>query len=127
MDITKIVSISICSLVLIILLRKINNDHAFFVSCIVGTGICVFSLGILFPVFEYVKQLGNSPETGNMCTIMFKSAGICLLCSFACELCRDANESSLASKIEFAAKCTLITYCLPLIKTVFGYAENFIN
>ena len=52
---------------------------------------------------------------------MFKSAGICLLCSVSAEICRDCNEASLASKIEFAGKCTILTYCLPLIKTVFDY------
>ena len=55
------------------------------------------------------------------------TAGIGLLCSAGAEICRDFGEGSLASKIEFAGKCTLLAYCLPLIKTVFEYASSFVN
>lgn len=127
MDITKVVSMAICALFIIILTKKINSDHAFLLSCFVNTTICLFSFGILIPVFDYIKELCQSQSTKDLCTVLFKSAGICLLCSFASELCRDSNEASLASKIEFAGKCTLITYCLPLIKMVFGYAKTFIG
>lgn len=127
MDITKIVSVSICALFIIILTKKINSDHAFLISCIINTSVCMFSFGILVPVFDYIKELGKVGDTSDLYTVMFKSAGICLLCSVASELCRDAGESSLASGIEFAGKCTLLTYSLPLIKTVFGYAKTFIS
>ena len=127
MDITKVVSIAVCSLFIIILTKKINSDHAFLISCFVSTSICLFSFGILVPVLEFINELGFTKETSDMCTIMLKSAGICLLCSAACDLCRDCNENSLASKIEFAGKCTLLTYCLPLIKTVFAYAKSFVS
>lgn len=112
---------------MIILLRRVNSDYAIYVSAAAGIFICLFSLGIIMPVFDYAKTLCSSHETGKLCTIMFKSAGICLLCSVSADICRDCNESSLASKIEFAGKCTILAYCLPLIRTVFEYASAFVG
>ena len=127
MNITKIILISVFCLFIILLLKRLNSDYAMYVSATAGIIICFFSLGILKPVFDYAQKLCESEETGKMCTVMFKSAGICLLCTVAAEICRDCNESSLASKIELAGKCTLLTYCLPLIKTVFEYVSSFVN
>ena len=126
MDIIKIVFICISSLILIILLRRMNSDYALFVSCAINLGITVFSILIIVPVLEYAKGISNQ-TTEQFSEIMFKSAGICLLCSIASEMCGDAGETQLSSKIEFAGKCTLLAYCLPLIKKVFEYATGFIN
>ena len=127
MDIVKIVSIALSCSILLILLRKINNDYAVLASCIINIFISIFSLAILMPVFTYIKDLSENNGYSNLCEIMFKSAGICLLCSFASDICKDAGEALLSSKIEFAGKCTLLTMCLPLIKKVFEYATAFIQ
>ena len=127
MNITKIVLLAIFCLFIIILIKRVNSDYAVYISATVGIFIFLFALGLLTPVFDYAKKLCETKEAGKLCTIMFKSAGICLLCSIGAEICRDFGESSLASKIEFAGKCTLLAYCLPLIKTVFEYASSFVG
>ena len=126
MDITKIISIALCCLILLLLLRKINNDYAVVASCIVNISISMFSLAILLPIFRYVSELSNNQTFSNLCSVMFKAAGISLLCTFASEICKDAGESLLSSRIEFAGKCTLLTMSLPLIKKVFEYATAFV-
>lgn len=127
MDITKIVSIALSSLIIIMLLRKMNNDYASAASVVLNISICVFSFGILVPVFDFLKSLGKDTALGDIYSLMFKSSGICLLCSLAAELCRDCGEGSLGTKIEFAGKCTLITFSLPLIQKVFENAATFIS
>ncbi len=127
MDIVKLVSIAVFGLIIVVLVKKLNSDCAMYVSCALSVFITVFSIGILVPVFDYVKELEKTVAYGSFAGILFKSAGICLLCSTASELCRDAGEGTTASKIEMAGKCTLITFSLPLIKTVFEYAKTFIS
>ena len=127
MDIIKIVSIALSCLIIIILLRRLNSDYAIIASCIISTSICFFSFGILIPVFDFLKSLGSDSDYSSLCALMYKSAGICLLSSLAAEICRDCKEASLAAKIEFSAKCTLITMSLPLIQKVFENATTFID
>ena len=126
MDIVKIISISLCCLIILILLRKLNNDYAILASCVINVFISIFSLSVLMPVFDYINSFSDSRNFSNFYTIMFKAAGISLLCTFASEICKDAGESLLSSRIEFAGKCTLLTMSLPLIKKVFEYATSFV-
>ena len=127
MDILKIISISISCLIIIILLKKLNSDYALLASCTISLSICFFSFIILVPVIDFMKNLGFGSEFSNLFTLIFKSAGICILTSLASEICRDCKEPSIASKIELAARCTLLTMSLPLIKKVFENATTFID
>ncbi len=127
MDIVKLISIAISCLMIIILLKRLGNDYALFASCIVNVSITVFSLGILIPVFDFINSLSIESRYRGLCEIMFKSAGICILCTVGAEICSDSGESSIASKIILAGKCTLIAYSLPLIEEVFGYAKKFME
>ena len=127
MGIVKIIGISLSALMVIILLRKLGNDYAVLASCALNIAITFFSLSILIPVFEYIDTLTDTVGTGNLCTVMFKSTGVCLLCSTASEICRDSGEGSLSQRIELAGKCTLCAFSLPLIKQVFDYAVSFIS
>ena len=126
MDITKIVALSLFGLFAIVLVKRFNADSAFGISCLLGVCITVFSIGVLLPVFDYVKELEEGMQFKGCSQILFKSAGVCLLCSCASEMCRDCGENSLGSKIELAGKCTLTAFSLPLIKTVFDYAKTFV-
>lgn len=127
MDILKIISIALSAIIIIILVRKINGDYALFISCVINIFICIFSFGILIPVFDYVKELHQSTHHGGLYSIILKSTGICMLSSLASELCRDLGEASIAEKIEFAGKCTITAFCLPLIQKVFENAMSFIS
>jgi len=127
MDIVKVISIALSSLIIIVLLKKINSDYAMLASCVINISICIFSFGVLIPVFGFIKETGSTSGQGELYAIMLKGAGVCMLSSLASDLCRDLGELSLAQKIEFAGKCTVITFCLPLIKKVFENALSFIS
>ena len=127
MDIVKVVSIALSSLIIIVLLKRFNSDYALFASCILNVSICIFSFGILIPVFDFIRETGLSIGQKEICTVMLKGAGVCMLCSIAAEICRDLGESALSQKIEFAGKCTLTAFCLPLIQRVFENALSFIS
>jgi len=127
MDIIKIIYLGLAGLIMLILTRRLSAEYALISSCILCLSITVLSVSILSPVLDYIRTLTQNETYGRLCTLMLKCAGICLLCTFACELCRDCGESALASKLELAGKCTLLAYCLPLLKQVFGYAIEIFN
>ncbi len=50
--------------------------------------------------------------------ILLKTLGICYICQFAGDLCRDAGETALAGYVELAGKITVVGLSLPLITKV---------
>ena len=46
---------------------------------------------------------------------------------FSAELCRDAGESAIASKLELVGKAEIILLCLPLLRELIGLAAGFMT
>jgi len=128
MEVSKLIISSLGALILITVLRQLNKEYAVLASCLVSVSLMVCAVGLLSPVFDYIKTLEqNLGESKSFISLMFKCTGVGLLCAFGAEICRDSGESALGAKIELVGKCTMTALCLPLIKTVLGYAEKFIG
>lgn len=127
MSIYKLVIGAVAGLIFVVLMRKLKEEYALFISLAVNITLMVCAVTFIKPVLEYTRNLESMFDTNNgFIEILFKCTGIGLLCSFGAELCRDCSEGALAGKIELLGKCGMICYCLPLIKTVFEYAQKFI-
>ena len=59
--------------------------------------------------------------------MLIKTVGICALAGFTSDACRDTGNSSLASKVEFAARITIVISALPLINTVLTTVKDLLN
>ncbi len=71
-----------------------------------------------------LTKIGLSGEYG---IILFKALGICFLVQFISDACKDAGESSLASRVEFCGKIALLLISLPLFENVITIAESLIS
>jgi stage III sporulation protein AD len=127
MEFYKIILAGIFVLLVTVMLRQLNKEYALFVSCISNLMLVCSAVGVLLPLIEYIRTLPQNAKTGQFVVIMLKCTGIALTSAFAGELCRDCGEGSLGSKIELLGKCTMLSYSLPLIKTVFEYALQFVS
>lgn len=75
----------------------------------------------IFSVVSLHKDLFD--KTGY--TVLAKALGIGMVGQFTSELCRDAGESVLASRVEFFCKVEIILLSLPLLKQILALAEEF--
>ncbi|MEG1537939.1 MAG: stage III sporulation protein AD, partial [Clostridiales bacterium] len=71
------------------------------------------ALANLFSGFQDIAALSgvNSYYVG----LMLKIIGVAYIAEFGAQLCRDAGQSALAMKIEFAAKIGVMLMALPIL------------
>jgi stage III sporulation protein AD len=50
--------------------------------------------------------------------IVLKIVGVAYLAEFACQICKDAGENSLATKVEIAAKIFVVILAIPIIVAI---------
>ena len=50
-----------------------------------------------------------------------------LAVQFSAELCRDAGESAIASKLELVGKAEIIILALPLVRELLGLAGGLMS
>lgn len=85
-------------------------------------------LSKISPALNQVNSLltraGMPVEYGG---ILLKSLGICFLCQFSSDACKDAGQSALASKVELAGKLMIVLIALPMIEDITQTAVGIIG
>ena len=128
MNILAIVGLAILTAVLATLMRRYHKEYAMLLS-VLGGGLILFMIFQNFtPVLSSITDmLSASGVSGEYTIILIKKLGTCFLAQFAADACRDAGESSLASKVELAGKVAVILMALPLFEAIANTAITLIG
>lgn len=119
MEIVKIVSFVFIALFLVLTLREHKSDIAVYLSIIVGIGIFLFMMTKITAVMQFLQQLAVKANIDYVyLNTVLKILGIAYLSSFCSEICKDAGESSLASKVEFSGKILILVLAIPILMAV---------
>ena len=119
MDIIKIISFALISLLIVGVVKTERRDVALLISMVAGIIIFMFLISKLTIVVNFLKTLSNKANIDIVyLDTVFKILGIAYLSSFCAEICKDAGESSIASKVEFAGKILILTLAIPILMAV---------
>jgi len=116
MDIVQIVALGFVATVLLVVLKQERPEIAVQLSIVVGVVIFIMVLGKIGSVIQVLEELSRRANVNQfyLATIL-KIVGIAYIADFGAQVCRDAGESAVASKVEFAAKVIVLVLALPII------------
>ncbi|MDD2554091.1 MAG: stage III sporulation protein AD [Desulfotomaculaceae bacterium] len=119
MDVLQIVAIGLIATVLIVVIRSLRPELAVLLSVAAGVIIFLLVLGKISSIMDIIKELANKAGINMvyMGTIL-KIIGIAYIAEFGAQICRDAGEGAIASKIEFAAKILIMVLAVPIVVAV---------
>jgi len=120
LDIIKIVGLGLVVTILVVIIKQQRPELAVQLSIVTGVVIFTMMLGKINSVISLMKQLAQKTNISflYMGTIL-KIIGVAYIAEFGAQICRDAGEGAVASKIEFAAKVIVIVLAIPIIVAVF--------
>lgn len=119
MDITKILIIGLISTLIVTLLKNEKPEIAIQMSLAAGIVIFLLMLGKLTIVIEAMQQIAHKINIDVVyLNTVLKIIGIAYLASFGVEICNDAGQSSIGSKIEFAGKIFILVLAIPILLAV---------
>jgi len=119
MEILQIVGLCLVATAIIVVLKSHRPEIAIQISIV--TGIVVFFLVVakLTAVIDLLKELTSRANIDmSYVNILLKIIGIAYIAEFGAEICRDAGEASIASKIELAAKVVIVVLAVPIITSL---------
>ena len=119
----QLVGIAIISAALFVVIKKYSPEYAVFAE--VASVILV-----LFLVYPYTKDIidfyyeyvDSGGVDRSYLKVVLKTIGIAVLTQFSSDVCKDAGQSALAGKIEFAGKLLIAVLALPMAKTLIEVA-----
>ena len=119
MEITKITGVAFIAIFIILLLKQYKAEYAIYISIIAGIMILFFSISKLEIIIDLLKNLSNKIDLNiGFFSILLKITGIAYLSEFASNVCKDAGETAIASKVELAGRVLIIALSIPIISTL---------
>lgn len=119
MEIWQIVGIALVVSVIGVVLKQVRKEIALQLTILTGT--IIFTL-ILDKVKIIIDLLQNLADQANISSyyliIVLKIVGVAYLAEFGADICRDADEKALATKIEIAAKVGVLVLAIPIIVAI---------
>jgi stage III sporulation protein AD len=116
MDIMKIVMVGIIAAILAVLLRDERPEIAFVISIVTGLVIFVFLITKLNSVMTVLKYFAAKANIDVLYfSTILKVIAIAYITEFGAQICRDAGEGAIASKVEFAGKVLIMVIAIPIL------------
>lgn len=119
MDIFKIISFALIALVLIIIVKEQSKEIAIVLIILSSIGLFIYMLGPLKNILELMTDVVNKTNIDSKyISIIFKVIGISYLIELTKNICTDAGQNALGTKVEIAGKILVVGITIPLITSV---------
>jgi stage III sporulation protein AD len=116
MEIFKIILIGFLGTIFCVVLKETRKDIAIIVALATVAIIMLFGINYMTQIVDVIKQLANKAGLpDNFLSIILKIIGIAYIVEFASDICKDAGQEAISSKIQFAGKCVILTMGMTII------------
>lgn len=125
MEILQIAGLGIVAAVIIVVLRAQKPEMAVQVSIVTGVVIFLLLASKLSAVLELLEGYADRAGVNTVYfTTVLKIVGIAYIAEFGAEVCRDAGEGSIASKIELGGKVLIVLLAVPIMTSLLDLITN---
>ena len=130
MEILKLIGFAMTAVFMIILVGKYSNATKAFsllIRLVTVVLLMLFIVQQLGDVFQVIKELADkiNMDKGYL-SIILKIIGIAYIGEFGYQLCKDAGEEAIGTKIQLAGKVMIFVISAPVIFAVVELVANLL-
>lgn len=116
MEVFKFIGIALSGVLLSVVLKQHRSEYQLFIALACGVLMFFLSIDYIEKIFSELQTLvSRSGINKELFSMMIKTVGIACLCEIGINLCKDAGENAIGSKLEFAGKLMLLALALPVL------------
>lgn len=128
MGIFSIVAIAVCGASFAVLIRTYRPEFSVAVGVTTGVIVLLMTVGELTGILDTVSELSTryGVDAGYF-GVLLKIIGISYVAQFGSEICKDAGESAVASRVELCGRILILTAALPAAIAVLTIAAQLLE
>lgn len=128
MDMIAIAGAGLVAAAAAVLLKQYKPEYAMLVSLAAVAFLFFWILGEFLPALNTLRgMMERTAFSSDALKILMKCLGVCYLCEIAGQVCREAGQTAIASKVELAGKVAVLLLCLPMFEELLQIALTLIN
>ena len=127
MDNIKICGIVICSLCVLIMFKNMRSEYSLFVRIILTLGVSLVSLAIVYPILSYINEIAKGTPLEAYFPSLIKALGIAVSVQVTADICKDAGEEALASRIYLFGQAEILIISIPIMKNLLSLCSTILK
>ncbi|MBE5735297.1 MAG: hypothetical protein E7361_02500 [Clostridiales bacterium] len=127
MDIVKVSLLAIAIVFAITFTKQIKPEMSVIITVAGSVVMLIYILGYFNDIVVFYNQLVVSTGVNQKYfTILLKAIGIGYLVEFASGVCRDSGNTSIADKVVFVGKLSILSLAIPVIQSIFEIISDIL-
>ncbi len=126
MNLLAYAGLAAVSLSFLLIIKQLKPELAPLISLAAAVIFMAAAAVNLLPTVEFLAEYADG-RMGGYFGYLVKALGIGIVVQTTADICADAGESALASKIELLGRAELLLLALPLLRDLLTAAEGMIN
>ena len=128
MEIFKIAGLGLAAAILAVFVKNWRAEMAMQISLIATVVIFLMLIPYIRGIMDMFEDISGRIGLDNgYIKVILKVIGVAYVAQFGAELCRDAGQSAVASKIEFGGKVIIVTLSMPVLYNFLGIVEEIVK
>ena len=116
MEIMKLVGFALAAVILTLFIGEQHKMSGNLISIFACSLLLILLLPQLQVIFAIINDLSTKMSLEDTyLKIIFKIIGIAYIAEFGYQLCKDAGESAIASKVQLAGKVLILVLASPIV------------
>ncbi len=128
MEITQMAALALIGVCLIVTIKNHRPEIALLLSVLCGVIILAGCIPQIKSVIDGIKNIYNmSGIEPEYMGLLLKVIGIVYITEFSSGICKDANEESIALKVQLAGKVTILGIAIPLMVDILNIISGILK
>jgi len=118
-EIVQVVGLAIVSVVLLLVIRQQRPELAVLLGLAVGLAVFLMVAQRLAAILDFLRDLASRAQVDSLyLNTILKIVGIAYMAEIGTQVCHDAGENSVASKVELAGKILILVLAMPIVMAI---------
>lgn len=127
MEILQITAIAIGGVIMAAVVKTFKPEFSIYVVLSVVLIIFLLALDQLTSVFQFLSTIYDNMTYGkDFFPIVVKVLAVAYLADFTAQLCRDAGEGAIGSKVELAGKIVIFYLSMPVLLSILDLIQSIL-
>ena len=127
-EIFQVASAAVIIVIMSLTLKGSKREYAVVLSVIGAVLLLMWGLERIEPLTNKITELADKGGIDNEYSeILLKSIGISMATRLALDVCFDAGETAIASKVDFCGRIALLIISLPLFDKLLDIAAEIMS
>ena len=125
MEMGRVIALGLVGTILALTLKKESPQLALLLTAVTGILIFFMVCGYLEGLLRVLRETAEKAGVGSgYFAVVMKVIGIAYLTQFGSQLCADAGETAIGSKIELAGKLLMMAAAMPVLTALLDMVLN---